>query len=160
MSTTFVHSIKLLDRDNRRGSIWMGITAVFVLLAWLSWFLFARIPLYVTSANAQVEGILRIDAFFSPQDVMQLEVGQLAKLQLNAYSATDNSVIIIELIQIDRQIQDGLIRVVFQVRSEPRLPFLLQQGLYGDVVVEVNRLSPANLLLKGIGRRVNSGFRN
>jgi membrane fusion protein (multidrug efflux system) len=54
MSSPFSRSLRALESDRSR-TLWPAAIAAALLAAWTAWFLFARVPLYETSASARIE---------------------------------------------------------------------------------------------------------
>src|SRR5262245_50635942 len=79
MSSPFSRSLRALESERSRGGLLVAAAAV-LLLAWTGWFLFARVPLYETSATASVEAAAAahpVDARTSGRAVLiRLSIGR------------------------------------------------------------------------------------
>jgi multidrug efflux pump subunit AcrA (membrane-fusion protein) len=98
-------------------------------------------------------GKLRIVANFDPPDAVgRIQPGQSARLRLEAFPWTQFGSVPAIVANVASEIRDGRIRVELAVNptSAPRIP--LQHGLPGTVEVEVERTSPASLVLRMVGR--------
>jgi membrane fusion protein (multidrug efflux system) len=56
---------------------------------------------------------------------------------------------------VAEEARNGKIRVELSVESVPALPGGAQHGLPGSLEVEVERIAPASLVLRSIGRAVS-----
>ena len=54
MSSPFSRSLRAIESERRRGWVPVAVAAL-LLAAWAAWFVFARVPLYETSAAARIE---------------------------------------------------------------------------------------------------------
>ena len=61
---------------------------------------------------------------------------------------------------VANEARDGMIRVEFYLVPEALTAIPLQHGLPGTVEVEVERVSPATLILRGVGHRLGVSPRN
>lgn len=125
---------------------WALFMTIIVLLVWAGWFFKAQLSVFEISTEAHLEGIdntaHRLVADFSPVIAIErIRLGQSAWLHIDQYPA-----IPITVAQIHPQIHEGYIHVIFELPTnlEPRLA----PGMKGTVEVEVERLSPAALLLR------------
>jgi multidrug resistance efflux pump len=98
-------------------------------------------------------GKLRIVANFDPPDAVgRIQPGQYARLRLEGFPWTQFGSVPATVVKVASEIRDGRIRVELAVNpnSAPRIP--LQHGLPGTVEVQVERTSPASLILRMVGR--------
>ena len=79
MASPFSRSLRALESERSRGGLLAAAAAV-LLVAWAGWFLFARVPLYETSASARVEAAAAahpVDARTSGRAVLiRLSIGR------------------------------------------------------------------------------------
>jgi hypothetical protein len=148
ISTTFLHSLHILQQENKRLTFWKPVVVVLVLLAWLLWFLWARLPLFATATSAQMDGDHQVAATFPLADARYLELGQPAQIRLDDFQATDYEVIPATVTRIDPAGGNGRILVTFTLSPQEELP--VPSGPTGQVTVEIDRLSPAAMLLRAI----------
>ena len=59
--------------------------------------------------------------------------------------------------QVGGEIRDGRVRVEFLLTDHPTVPISLEHGLPGTLEVEVDRVSPATLVLRSAGQLVIGG---
>ena len=97
-------------------------------------------------------GRIRAVAEFAPADAVgRIQPGQLARLRLTGFPSTRYGSIPATVARVGSEAQDGRIRVELDVTpADDSLP--LEHGLPGTVEVEVERLSPAALVLRSAGK--------
>jgi multidrug resistance efflux pump len=98
-------------------------------------------------------GDLRIVANFQPADALgRIQPGQPARLRLDGFPWTEFGSIDATVSHVASEVRDGRIRVELAVNphSTGRIP--IQHGLPGTVQVQVERISPASLVLRVVGR--------
>jgi membrane fusion protein (multidrug efflux system) len=98
-------------------------------------------------------GELRIVASFQPADALgRIQSGQSARLRLDGFPWTEYGSISATVTHVGSEVRDGRIRVELAVNpnSASRIP--MQHGLPGTVQVQVERISPASLVLRVVGR--------
>jgi multidrug resistance efflux pump len=98
-------------------------------------------------------GELRIVASFEPADALgRIQPGQPARLRLDGFPWTEYGSISATVTHVGSEVRDGRIRVELAVNphSANRVP--MQHGLPGTVQVVVERISPASLVLRVVGR--------
>jgi hypothetical protein len=80
-----------------------------------------------------------------------VRIGQPAQLRLAGFSWTEYGVVEGVVARVGGEVRDGRVRVELDVHAEtaPRVP--AQHGLAGTLEVEVERASPASLLLRSAG---------
>ena len=102
------------------------------------------------------DGELRIVAEFRPQSALgRIRSGQHARLRLAGFPALEYGTIAATVASIASEVRDDLVRVELSVDSTPRVRIPLQHGLPGSLEVEIDRVSPAALILRAAG----GGFR-
>jgi multidrug resistance efflux pump len=99
------------------------------------------------------QGKLRIVASFLPPAALgRIHPGQRARLLLAGFPWTQFGSIPATVTNIASEIRDDHVRVEFDVPSHPTARIPLQHGLPGSIEVEVEQISPANLVLRMAGR--------
>jgi multidrug resistance efflux pump len=103
------------------------------------------------------DGGLRIVAAYRPADALgRVQAGQSARLRLDGFPSTQFGNIGAVVSSSARELRDGRIRVELALTGLPSgVP--LQHGLPGRVEIEVERLSPAALVLRAAGLRLGQG---
>jgi membrane fusion protein (multidrug efflux system) len=99
-------------------------------------------------------GELRVAAEFVPQDAIgRVREGQLARLRLDGFPWTQFGSVRARVSTVEAEPRDGLVRVELAVvDAPPSVP--MQHGLPGTLEVEVERATPATLVLRACGRLV------
>lgn len=97
-------------------------------------------------------GELHVVADFAPEAALgRIRPGQSARLRLASFPSSQYGSLSASVARVSSELRDGRVRVELTVRpdSNPALP--LEHGLPGTVEVEVERVSPAVLLLRAAG---------
>jgi membrane fusion protein (multidrug efflux system) len=94
-------------------------------------------------------GTLRLVAEFTPAAVGRLQPGQPAWLRLEAFPWAQYGTVSTRVAHVGTEVREGLVRVELEVLPGASLP--LRHGLTGSVEVEVERVPPALLVLRGSG---------
>ena len=97
-------------------------------------------------------GSPRAVAQFSPVVVGRLKPGQPARLRLAGFPWTQYGTVPAKVSNIDTEPRDGLIRVELTLHPLPTSRIPLEHGLTGSVEIEVERVTPAVLLLRASGQ--------
>jgi multidrug resistance efflux pump len=98
-------------------------------------------------------GSLHVVAEFPPSAAFgKLRPGQPARVKLNGFPWTQYGTIAAKVSRVAGEIRDGQVRVELALSTPPPSRIPLQHGLPGSVEVEVERISPAALLLRSAGR--------
>lgn len=98
-------------------------------------------------------GKLKIVAEFAPPAALgRIRPGQHGRLRLQGYPWTQYGSIRTTVVSVAGEIRDGRVRVELSAEPEPGSRIPLQHGLPGAVEVQVERISPANLVLRAAGR--------
>jgi len=98
-------------------------------------------------------GRLRIAADFPPSAAVgRIFPGQRAKLRLDSFPWTQYGSISARVASVAREVRDGYIRAELAIDSNSVSLIPLQHGLSGTVEVEVDRVTPAELLLRAVGK--------
>lgn len=99
------------------------------------------------------EGTLRIVANFQPPDALgRIQPGQYARLRLEGFPWTQFGSVPATVTGVGSEVREGRIRVELAVNPHPVSRIHLQHGLPGTVEVQVERISPASLVLRTVGR--------
>ena len=100
-------------------------------------------------------GQLRVVAEFAPRALGRLAEGEQAQLKLDAFPWTQYGAIAARVSRVGREVRQGSIRVELAVTEVPA-GILPQHGLPGHLEVEVERLAPAALVLRTVGRALTA----
>ena len=151
MSIAFSRSMRSLRADRFRPAL-VGLLFAMVLLAvWAAWFFLARITLYETSKTVRVTkgGIVVTD--FPPEALGRIQRGQRALLRLDGAIGDQTGTIPAIVTNVTSQGEEGQVRVeLFALVDATPIP--LQDGLTGQVEIEVEYVSPAVLVMRASGQ--------
>lgn len=104
------------------------------------------------------EGDLRVVARFpTPVALGRIRVGQPGRVRLDGFPWAVFGTLQATVTRVASEPQEGMVRVELDVCRDPRTPIPLQHGLQGAVEVQVDRLSPAAIVLRAAGRRLMGG---
>jgi len=101
-------------------------------------------------------GDLHVVAEFAPEAALgRIRPGQSARLRLASFPSSQYGSLAASVARVSSELRDGRVRVELAVlpESNPGLP--LEHGLPGTIEVEVERVSPAVLLLRAAGTLVS-----
>src|SRR5581483_11428165 len=102
-------------------------------------------------------GRLQITAEFQPSAALgKLKPGQPATMRLEGFPWAQYGTISAKVAQVASEIRDGKVRVELAVNSQPAARIPLQHGLPGSVEVQIERLSPAALIIRSAGDLVGA----
>jgi hypothetical protein len=159
MSAPFGQSMRSLAADGARGAIVATWIAIALLAAWASWFLLAEVTVR-EAGTARIDahdGAVHVVAELAPEDALgRIWPGQPGQLRLAAFPWTQYGTVPVEVSTIAGEAKDGRVRIELAIRPgyDARIP--LAHDLPGTVEIEVERLSPAALVLRAAGRFLGS----
>jgi membrane fusion protein (multidrug efflux system) len=100
-------------------------------------------------------GELRVAAHFLPgAAVGRIQPGQKARLRFNAFPWEQYGTIAAEVTSVASEPRDERVRVELALKQRAPSAIVLRHGLLAQVEVEVERVSPAALVLRVAGRQV------
>jgi membrane fusion protein (multidrug efflux system) len=103
------------------------------------------------------KGKLTAVARFSPPAALgRIRPEQPARIRLPGFPWTQYGSIKATVTRVASETRDGLVRVELDLHPEPGSPIPLQHGLPAEVEVEVERVSPAVLVLRAAGKLLTS----
>jgi membrane fusion protein (multidrug efflux system) len=98
-------------------------------------------------------GTLKVMADFLPSAAIgRIQAGQPARLRLEGFPWTQYGAVSATVASVASEVRDGLVRVELAILPNFASPIPLQHGLPGTVEVEVDRVSPAILVLRTVGQ--------
>jgi membrane fusion protein (multidrug efflux system) len=98
-------------------------------------------------------GTLKVMADFLPSAAIgRIQAGQPARLRLEGFPWTQYGAISATVASVASEVRDGRVRVELAARPHSASPIPFQHGLPGTVEVEVDRVSPAVLVLRTAGK--------
>ncbi len=104
-------------------------------------------------------GQLQVTADFSPEVVLgRVRPGQAARLRLAGFPWAEYGTLPLSVESVGSEVRDGKVRVELSIAGSgpPAIP--MQHGLPGAVEVEVERVLPAELVLRAAGRMLERGW--
>ena len=102
------------------------------------------------------DGKLRVVAEFPPSDSLgKIRAGQPAQLRLDGFPWTEYGKVAGEVTSIASEPRSGRVRVELLARPESAPLIPLQHGLPGKLEIEVERISPAALALRSVGKMLS-----
>lgn len=102
-------------------------------------------------------GKVQVIAEFQPAVALgKIRPGQHATIRLDGFPWAQYGTISARVSTVAAEIRDGKVRVELAIDAAPRSTIPLQHGLPGSVEVEVERVSPAALLLRSAGAVVGA----
>ncbi len=100
-------------------------------------------------------GTLRAVAEFPPSAALgRIQPGQPARLRLEGFPWAEYGGIRATVANVASEPRDGRVRVELIVYPDPSSAIPMQHGLPGTVEIEVERVSPAALMLRAAGKRI------
>jgi membrane fusion protein (multidrug efflux system) len=106
-------------------------------------------------------GVLRVVAYFPPAIALgRVQPGQLVRLRLEGFPSAQYGSLAATVTSVADEARDGMIRVECRLGSELPATIPLRHGLPGTVEVEVEHVSPATLVLRGVGKRLGVSSRS
>lgn len=101
---------------------------------------------------------LKVVAGFPPSDALaRIRPGQNGQMRLDGFPWTEYGSLAVTVARVADEARDGKVWLDGAVAKAPGSLIPLQHGLPGILVVEVERLSPAEMVLRAAGRAVAGG---
>jgi hypothetical protein len=142
--------MRSLKADRFRPSLVGLLLAMALLIAWAAWFFLSSITLYEVSETARLTEDGMVVAIFSPEKLGRVQRGQLALLRLDAAVGEPTRAIPAIVTDVTNQAQEDQVQVELYLLDGVALASL-QEGLTGQVEVEVEHVSPATLVMRASG---------
>jgi hypothetical protein len=151
LSLQFSRSLRSLRVDSFRAAKIGLLLAIFLMTGLLAWFFLARVTLYENSTSIQLTDDGRIRASFSKEGMGRIHKGQAALVRLK--NGPDQAVVTLPAFVYDIEPDTDQAILVFDTNQVP--PDLLGDNLNGRVEVEVEYLTPVQLVLRATGKYLN-----
>ena len=101
------------------------------------------------------EGNMKVIAWFSPAAALgRIRVGQAGRFRLYGFPWAEFGSIRTRVARIATESRDGKVRVELYIVPDPEMRIPLQHGLSGYLEIAIDRISPAQLTLRTVGRKV------
>ncbi len=113
----------------------------------------------VVAAGAHIativpDGKVKVVAFFPPSEAIgRVHVGQPGRVRLQGFPWTQYGAPLATVSRVGGEVRDGAIRVELDLADGSVSAVPLQHGLPAEVDIEIERISPAIMVLRAIGRR-------
>ena len=151
MSIQFSRSMRSLRLDSFRVARIGLVLAIINMVVLIIWFFSAKVTLYETSSSIQVTSEGHLLATFPAEAQARIHPGQPAILRINA--GTGQPPITLPLFVFDMQQEDGQVDLL--ILDPSFSPTSLSENPNGRVEVEVEYVSPAELVLRASGKYLN-----
>jgi multidrug resistance efflux pump len=144
--------MRSLEADGFRASVLGLLFAMLLLVLWIAWLFLGRVTCYEVSYSARLVGNSKLTADFPLTALAHVRPGQPARLYLNGFPWTRYGTIPTTVTSVSSRIHDGQAQVELAISPDSVPPIPLQHGLTGTVEIEIERVSPATLVLRAAGQ--------
>lgn len=155
MSMTFSHSTRALQADAGHRALTIVLVTLLLLGLWSVWFGLARVPIYETTATAQLVNANRARALFPINAMSRIQPGQPAQLHLDNYPSTQFGHLPATVTGLRSRSQEDQVQVELTLLPAPANSLPRQPGLTGVARIEVERVTPLTLMLRAAGQRLS-----
>ncbi|MBN1149423.1 MAG: hypothetical protein JXA78_19330 [Anaerolineales bacterium] len=147
MSLQFSRSLRSLRADSFQAARIGMLLAIVNLLVLIAWFFLAKVTLYEISSSLSFAKNGRVIAEFPKQAIARIRSGQSAVLRLET-GADQPSLTLPALVY---GVERNGTQVELLIMAPDLPPEALAEGLSGQVQVEVEHITPAELVLRASG---------
>ncbi|MDH3743821.1 MAG: HlyD family efflux transporter periplasmic adaptor subunit [Acidobacteriota bacterium] len=99
------------------------------------------------------EGDVKVVADFSPASAVgRISRGQTAKIRLDGFPSIQYGALTAVVSRVSSELRDGRIRVELDIAGDTPTGLPIQHGLPGTAEVQVERISPAAMMLRAAGK--------
>jgi hypothetical protein len=155
MPMTFSHSTRALQADTGHRALTTVLVTLLLLGLWSVWFGLARVPIYETTATAQLINANRARALFPINALSRIQPGQPAQLHLDNYPSTQFGHLPATVTSLHRRSQEDQVQVELTLLPALANSLPRQPGLTGVARIEVERVTPLTLMLRAAGQRLS-----
>jgi hypothetical protein len=152
VAVPFTRSLRSAEADSLYPSLIGLCIACIILSTWLGWFLLARITLYETSVQMQVQEDDIIVADFPITAQGNVQRGQAALLHLEGVLGAEYGPIPLIVVDVFHDPVVGRVQAHLFPAESAGLPFDTRDGLAGRIEVEAEHITPAVLLMRNVGQ--------
>ncbi len=152
MALSFSRSMRALNADTFRPALVGLIVAGALVFIWLVWFLFASVPVTLTSQGAQVQPDGKIAAEFAPGTKDRFKPGQPAQVRYEVASGRPGEAFGAVVWRVTTT-PNGRVRVELYPREDKTTAARskLHEGS-AQVEIPVEYVSPATMLMRASGQ--------
>jgi hypothetical protein len=148
MSVSFPQTMRSLKSENIRPSLFALIIIILLLAGWFMWFFFANVPVYQASTDLTInrEGLLV--ATYSKQVASKIRLGQPVTLKLKQttdHAAANLNGVVMDILKTTDEKYRNVEIYLFSPEEIPSSPS-------GQVMIEVDSVSPASLVVESTGQ--------
>jgi hypothetical protein len=129
------------------------LVAILLMGVLLAWFFLAKVTLYENSRSLTISEEGRVIATFSPEGQRRLRQGQYVVLRLN--TGPDQPALALPAMVYYLRSDTDQVELILLTNDVP--PDLLSGKISGRAEVEVEYLTPAQLLVRATGKYLNEG---
>lgn len=158
MAKSFHWVHRSLSRDTGFTPTLFILTALLLLAAWAVWAFRAQLTRYAVSDSAHLAndparpGSLQVVAQFPPSSAAaKLHPGERAILHAQGFPQAQNGALSARVVEVARELRDGKVQVDLAIASTHSADFPLRAGWPVKVQIEVERVSPAVVVLRSAG---------
>lgn len=158
MSISFSRSTRSINNDSFRTSVIALVIALVIFGAWSLWFVFAQVVQFESSTDWQIQRDGSILAKYSPEAMSKIFPGQNARLSLRVSGKpvpVDVPAVVMDIPSgFSNRLVAGTVRIAVLVAQLPAG----YEG--GEVQIQVERLTPFQLILRASNRTIGLQFPN
>jgi hypothetical protein len=148
--------MRSLGRDRFRPTVLGIVVSLVLLFAWGAWFFLSNLTLYEVSQSARILEANHVTADFPiGRSLGRIREGQKATLRLDAFSWVQYGSLAARVLRWQTDAPAGTVRVELILDDVESFPVDVEPGSTGTVAIEVERISPAALVLRAAGRTVS-----
>jgi hypothetical protein len=143
--------MRSLHTDSFRPMLVTLAIAITLVTAWLAWFFLARITIYEAGHIVGITPDGAVVADFPTATAEHIRVGQPAVLRLQGTQAGQNRAVPAVVSDVTPQRRADRVRVTLFALLEDNVPLVFPEGLAGNVEIEVEQVSPAEMITRNVG---------
>jgi len=152
VSIAFSRSLRSLESDQYRFSLVWLIIAIVLLGSWSIWFFTAKIGVYETTRTFEVSRDGYLKATFSEKSLKKILPGQKATFKPDGTPARPSIKGEVMNIPQTSNRQDGQVEIYLNTSEN------IKNGITGEIQVEVEKITPAGLVLRSTGHNAGGTY--
>ncbi len=156
MALPFARSTRALHTDRPYPALAVLVIAILLLGLWAVWFFWAPITLYETGQIVSTTRRGTLVATFSAQAVDRVQAGQLALLRSQSEQTKQGEGIPALVMEVRNKVVNGQIQADLAPLLDQQSNGDLLKDFKGQVEVEVEHISPAQMVWRASGQGVNT----